>query len=288
MCTIWKAGVLFMAKSTILFNSKSLLSFAVAFLQKEHSQLNDDLVEGNLFSFVQQVKMGKISVNAGDTLKIVSPMRKTARVQEQYQYLQSKGVIIQDISTEETLETGGAGECIWVLLQMYHQNYFNLFNNPPYLKDILKWFADLETMNQVLQVFGYRVLVKALSPSFKLSTYLEGATYQYSQIVQGKYPLRYFKEKTTGQRAVLLDEKYPYASLGELVKNSINGHPDMIMTPTVSYKNILIFVSYLDSLTKIKADALPEGVQYIVREGNNDYMVLPDVTVPEVVTAILE
>lgn len=274
----------------ILFNSKSLLSFAVAFLQKEHSQLKDDLVEGNLFSFVQQVKMGKISVNAGDTLKIVSPMRKTDRVQEQYQYLQGKGVITQDISTEETLETSVTGECscIWVLLQMYYQRYSKLFNNPLYSHNILKRFADLETMNQILQVFGYRVLVKALSPNFELGMYLEGAMYQYSQIVQGKYPLRYFKEKTTGQRAVILDEKYPYASLGELVKNSTDGYPDMIMTPTVSYKNILIFVSYLDSLTKIKADALPEGVQYIVREGNNDYMVLPDVTVPEVVTAILE
>ncbi|QBJ03647.1 hypothetical protein HWC09_gp072 [Lactobacillus phage 3-521] len=279
-----------MFKSMILFNSKSLLSFAVAFLQKEHSQLKDDLVEGNLFSFVQQVKMGKVPVNAGDTLKIVSPMRKTDRVQEQYQYLQSKGVTVQDISTEETLEIGVSGKCscIWVLLQMYYQRYSNLFNNPLYSHDILKRFADLETMNQILQVFGYRVLVKALSPSFELSMYLEGAMYQYSQIVQGKYPLRYFKEKTTGQRAVLLDEKYPYASLGELVKNSTDGHPDIIMTPTVSYKNILIFVSYLDTLTKIKADALPEGVQYIVRKGNNDYMVLPDVTVPEVVTTILD
>lgn len=279
-----------MHKSMILFNSKSLLSFAVAFLQKEHSQLKDDLVEGNLFSFVQQVKMGKIAINVGDTLKVISPMRKTDKVQEQYQYLQGKGVIVQDISTEETLETDGVGKCncIWVLLQMYHQNYSNLFNNPLYSQDIVKRFADLETMNQVLQVFGYRVLVKALSPGFELNTYLEGATYQYSQIVQGKYPLRYFKEKTTGKRAVLLDEKYPYASLGELVNNSTVGYPDIIMTPTVSYKNILVFVSYLDTLTKIKADALPEGVQYIVRKGNNDYLVLPDVTVPEVVTAILE
>lgn len=287
---MWKVGVLFMSKSMILFNSKSLLSFAVAFLQKEHSQLKDDLVEGNLFSFVQQIKMGKIAVNVGDTLKVVSPMRKTARVQEQYQYLEGKGMNVQDISTEDTLKSGRAekGSCIWVLLQMYYQNYATLFNNALDSQDTIKRFADLETMNQILQVFGYPVLVQALSPNFELSTYLEGATYQYSQIVQVKYPLRYFKEKTTGQRAVILDEKYPYASLGELVKNSINGHPDMIMTPTVSYKNILIFVSYLDALTKIKADALPEGVQYIVREGNNDYMVLPDVTVPEVVTAILE
>ena len=280
-----------MTKSVTLFNANSLESFAVAFLEKEKGQLEDELVEGNLFDFVHQVKVGKVSLNQGDHIKIVSPMRKTAKVQEQYQYLSSLGVTVQDLDTLSILDNGNLDITSprWILYTLASPSLFGLFDERLFSPELIRHITKLEAMSQILKVFGYKVLAQELTPDFELDGYYEGADYLCRQAEGNKYPIKYFKEKTTKQEAVLLNSSYYYASLAEVILNSYKaGEPRFLLNPVPSGKNLIIFVSYLAGSAKIKATDLPDGIQYIVREGNSDYMILPEVTVPEVVTAILE